>query len=208
MYHTCFALSAFFETSRANAPHYALQRFSETFCATAFFLFLKQKNVLWHWVVHRCGRRIGNVLPFFAARSNSAQVLQHCAVFEAHTLLVEEVLRASKYAARASKLRQAVGVILASYKNLFGPDTMTPKFHYLHHLPDFVEVWGQIALPSCWVLERKHKQTKRFANAMSIGAAASTRSWDMHVLRGVTEQHLWTLDDPGLFVSEGLLAPR
>ena len=67
--------------------------------------------------------------------------------------------------------------------------------------------WGHIALPSCWVLERKHKNTKRFANAMTAGAAKSTE-WDKYVLRDVTEQHLWYLSEPGAFASDGLVGPH
>ena len=93
-----------------------------------------------------------------------------------------------------------------SYHEVLGPDSMSQKFHYLHHLSGYVRRWGHVALPSCWTLERKHKSSKRFANALQVGAAASSK-WDSSVLRSVTERHLWQLSDGNAFKTELLVNP-
>ena len=129
-----------------------------------------------------------------------------CAVFEAHTILVEEIQRVSRRQANAAKVRSAVHNFLMSYHEVFGPDSMSQKFHYLHHLSGYVSRWGHVALPSCWTLERKHKSSKRFANALQVGAAASSK-WDSSVLRSVTERHLWQLSDGNAFKTEFLVNP-
>ena len=98
-----------------------------------------------------------------------------CAVFEAHAILVEEIQRVSRRQANAAKVRSAVHNFLMSYHEVLGPDSMSQKFHYLHHLSGYVSRWGHVALPSCWTLERKHKSSKRFANALQVGAAASSK---------------------------------
>ena len=129
-----------------------------------------------------------------------------CAVFEAHTILVEEIQRVSRRQANADKVRTAARNFLKSYHVVFGPDSTTQKFHYLHHLSGYVSRWGHVALPSCWTLERKHKSSKRFANALLVGAAASSK-WDSSVLRSVTERHLWQLSDGNAFKTEFLVNP-
>ena len=93
-----------------------------------------------------------------------------------------------------------------SYHEVLGPDSMSQKFHYLHHLSGYVSRWGHVALPSCWTLERKHKSSKRFANALLNGAAASSK-WDSSVLRSVTERHLWQLSDGNAFKTGFLVNP-
>ncbi|CAK0891030.1 unnamed protein product [Prorocentrum cordatum] len=100
--------------------------------------------------------------------------------------------------ADADKLQAAVNMFLLSYSSVFGKETMAQKFHYLHHFANYVRRWGHVALPSCWVLERKHKTSKRFANALQAGAAASS-GWDANVLKSVTERHLWQLMDGDTF---------
>ena len=127
-----------------------------------------------------------------------------CAVFEAHTLLVEEIQRVARRRADACRLKAAVSNFLLCYHSVIGPASMTQKFHYLHHLSDYVKRWGQVAVPSCWTLERKHKSSKRFANALQVGAAASD-GWDANVLQSVTEKHLWQLSDANAFKTDRLV---
>eukprot|EP00959_Pyramimonas_sp_CCMP1952_P273135 5709178-Pyramimonas_sp.AAC.1 len=71
---------------------------------------------------------------------------------------------------------------------------MAQKFHYVRHFANYARRWGRVALPSRWVLERKHKTSERFANALQAGAAAAS-GWDANVLKGVTGRHLWQLMD-------------
>lgn len=131
-------------------------------------------------------------------RDAAAPVRSACAVFEANVIMVEEIQRVNRRLGCAVKLRRAVNNFLMCYHKVFGPASMTQKFHYIHHLSDYVARWGHVALPSCWTLERKHKDNKRFANALMVGAAASD-SWDGHVLKKVTEKHLWALSNGDAF---------
>ncbi|CAK0908415.1 unnamed protein product [Prorocentrum cordatum] len=100
--------------------------------------------------------------------------------------------------ADADKLQAAVNRFLPSYSSAFGKETMAQKFHYLRHFANYVRRRGHVALPSCGVLERKHKTSKRFANALQAGAAASS-GWGANVLKSVTERHLWQLMDGDTF---------
>ena len=81
-------------------------------------------------------------------------------------------------------LRGAIGSHLSSFKDTYGDGNMTPKFHYSWHLPDVLERCG--FLPSCWVLERKHKSVKSFA------AHVHTVTGNFHqgILRDISNWHL------------------
>ena len=68
---------------------------------------------------------------------------------------------------------------------------------YLTHLPKMMADVG--ILPSCWVLERKHKGVKRYAN----GLTNSSCPWDRSVLRDVTVGHLEELTNDHFGVDAG-----
>lgn len=59
-------------------------------------------------------------------------------------------------------LEKAVGDHLRAFRQLYGPEAMTPKFHYALHFGHFLRRLGW--LPNAFVHERKHKMPKRFAN--------------------------------------------
>ncbi|CAK0811981.1 unnamed protein product, partial [Prorocentrum cordatum] len=146
----------------------------------------------------KCTASEGLTTMQVASDAAAPAVRSACAVFEAHTIVVEEILRVSRRQADADKLQAAVNRFLLSYSSVFGKETTAQKFHYLRHFANYVRRWGHVALPSCWVLERKHKASKRFANALQVGAAASS-GWDANVLKSVTERHLWQLMDGDTF---------
>ena len=83
---------------------------------------------LWVWTcVCACG-----LACFFRDIAHDAAapaVRSACAVFEAHTILVEEIQRVSRRQANADKVRSAVHNSLMSDRKVFGPDSMTQKFH-------------------------------------------------------------------------------
>ena len=69
-------------------------------------------------------------------------VVKACAVFEARTLLVEEIQRVARGRADADRLKAAVSNFLQCYHSVIGPASMTQKFHCLHHLSDYVKRLG------------------------------------------------------------------
>ena len=73
---------------------------------------------------------------------------------------------------------------MAEYCRLYGPEAMTIKFHEMMHFPAFLRTWSYI--PNCFVLERKHKHAKRFANEVRNTALL----WEAVVARDITARHL------------------
>jgi hypothetical protein len=61
-------------------------------------------------------------------------------------------------------LRRAIASHLEQYKQVYGEVAFIPKCHYTLHLPDMFQRHG--FLVSCWVHERKHKEIKRYGNAL------------------------------------------
>jgi hypothetical protein len=58
-------------------------------------------------------------------------------------------------------LRKCIDTFLRLCVNAGWKDKFIPKFHWLVHFPAALARWG--VLPTCWVHERKHKLTKRYA---------------------------------------------
>eukprot|EP00971_Amphidinium_carterae_P239319 4751070-Amphidinium_carterae.1 len=88
-----------------------------------------------------------------------------------------------------NRLRDAIEQYIKTFKLLFGEDRIIPKYHYLMHLPVFLHRWG--CLPNCFVLERKHKEPKRYAQAVSN----TSKAYESTVLREVTSRHVTVLCD-------------
>eukprot|EP00438_Fugacium_kawagutii_P023845 Skav212952 [mRNA] locus=scaffold5129:11069:13197:+ [translate_table: standard] len=77
---------------------------------------------------------------------------------------------------------------LVTFKAAYGPEPMTPKFHYSVHLPSLLQRHG--LLVSCWTHERKHKGLKQFANQQSNAGAWYEKS----LIREVTHTCISTLE--------------
>ncbi|CAK0865226.1 unnamed protein product [Prorocentrum cordatum] len=90
--------------------------------------------------------------------------------------------------ADADKLQAAVNMCLLSCSSVFGKETMAQKFHYLHHFANYARRWGHVALPSCWVLERKHKTSKRFANALQVNCLVNATRPSKAISRELLQQ--------------------
>ena len=70
-----------------------------------------------------------------------------------------------------------------------------PKAHWCLHLADGLQMWSQ--LPSCWALERKHKQPRKFG-----GSHHKLSTYERGLLSAVTMEHLSSLmNDASLFKS-------
>ena len=77
-------------------------------------------------------------------------------------------------------LANTVDTYLSLYKRLYGIKSMIIKFHWLHHFAIALSKWKM--LPSCFVLERKHRLPKRYANAVRN----TSSGFDASCLREVT----------------------
>ena len=99
-------------------------------------------------------------------------------------LLALVLQRTQRRAIDPDELRGAIQAHLRVFSRLYGEEAMVPKFHYSLHLPDVLARWGW--LPSCWVLERKHKNAKAWGEKLKD----TSRDWHVSVLRELTAQHM------------------
>lgn len=139
------------------------------------------------------------VLAHFVQSMNSTALQQHAAAFLLLVKVVEMIQASARKPVSADTLRCAIGAHLRSFKALYGEEAMTPKFHYSVHFPVYLERYGM--LPSCYVLERKHKLPKRFGNELRNTSIA----WETSVMRDVTAHHLATLAGKALFQTQAAL---
>ena len=83
----------------------------------------------------------------------------HARVFLQLVHMIELLLRSARRRVPGREYADAARAFLSSFRNLFGADWMTPKFHASIHFSWFLERWA--SLPNCFVLERKHRMPKR-----------------------------------------------
>ena len=119
-----------------------------------------------------------------ALAAASAALVRHAALYLQLVQIIELVWAAHKHDVDCTLLRLCIEKYMQRFKEMFGASSMTPKFHFMFHLPDLIERFGWA--PNCFALERKHKVPKRFAN--QIFAVVST--FDHSVLRECTCHHL------------------
>ena len=116
-----------------------------------------------------------------------ASVKDHASCFLKLADVIRIIQRSARHKIDADELQYAIAQHLSAFKKLYGEDVMTPKFHYSIHFPSYLRRWGWA--PACFVLERKHKVPKRFANEVRNTSGA----WETSVLREVTCHHLAAL---------------
>ena len=120
--------------------------------------------------------------------SNSDEAKRHGACF----MLLSKVLDLVEASARGNttpqELQRAIVAHLRTFKALYGDAYMPIKFHLSIHFPMFLERWG--LLPNCFVLERKHRTPKRFANEHRN----TSSHWEASILRECTTLHFAELD--------------
>ena len=82
-------------------------------------------------------------------------------------------------------------------------DGMKPKQHWALHLPDCLRRWSQ--LPSCFALERKHQQPRKFGSVH-----CKLQTYEKGLLTAVTMEHVNTLvKDKDLFSTQShVVEPR
>ena len=94
-----------------------------------------------------------------------------CNVFLQLLKVIELVKATSKKHVEPAILLAEIEDFLSEFYKTFGVERTTPKFHWLLHLPEclarmhelFAERFGYGWLQNCFVLERKHKVGKRYA---------------------------------------------
>ena len=84
-----------------------------------------------------------------------------CEAFLALVNVVELILAAGRTIVSPQKFLEAVEIFLALFAVAYGFAWMTPKFHWLLHMPIQLQRLGIIL--NCFCLERKHRVPKRYA---------------------------------------------
>ena len=126
-------------------------------------------------------------------------VKRHCECFLLLVTVVELLIASSRRFVDPLALRDAYCQYLSLFKDLFGPQCVTPKFHMAMHLWNFMLRFGFV--PNCFVLERKHRVAKRFGDAVTN----ANSNWGRFVLREVTCNHLASLADSTRFQTGSFL---
>ena len=116
-----------------------------------------------------------------------------CEAFLAHADLLDQVHQGTMYGAttRASLLPAAEFAIQSFQEADFGVPLMK-KWHWLLHLPDFLQSHG--TLPSTFTTERKHKTIGKLATNLQ-----KTTAFESHLMQQVVAMEIITLKEPGLF---------
>ena len=116
--------------------------------------------------------------------------------------IIELIVRSAKHHTDVEALKKCIGNYLAHFSELFGSAVMTPKFHFLMHIPAVIEKFGWA--PSCFCLERKHRTAKQFGN----NCIMISETFDKSTLREVTSHHIVEmLKDSYFVVTPGLVDP-
>ena len=136
--------------------------------------------------------------------SRSTEVKRHALCYLLMVRLIELLQRSSRAVVAGIEYTRVCQTFLKLCKELFGSEVMTPKFHSALHFGRFLDTWRH--LPNCFVLERKHRFPKRWANQTTN----TKHAYEGQVLRMVTAHHCEALiHDPSVFSKEArLLQPR
>jgi hypothetical protein len=124
-----------------------------------------------------------------------------CSVFIAMHALMELLLAVPHGFVTEAMLLESVEHFLQTFRSVYGPELMHPKFHALLHLPEELGRCG--FLLTCWVHERKHKVAKEFATFMR-----NTQAFERGVVSEAVCKQLANLRQPWAFKrTAGLVSP-
>ena len=116
--------------------------------------------------------------------------------------IIEIITRSAKHHTDTESLKTCISKYLARFSELFGGAVMTPKFHFLMHIPAVIEKFGWA--PSCFALERKHRVAKQFGNHCIV----VSETYDKSTLRECTAHHIGELQKDSYFITApGLVDP-
>ena len=107
--------------------------------------------------------------------------------------LVDLIVAASRMRVEPDNLLKAIETFLDLFEKAWGIEWMTPKFHWLLHIPNQLRRFG--FLMACFCLERKHRVPKRYATDVTHPAENSSKS----LLMETTSHHLVQLSAPNAF---------
>lgn len=134
-----------------------------------------------------------------AANTASENFKKHVDCFELLAGIIATIRSAARVVVNHEELKCNIELYLTQFKSIYGSEHMVPKFHSMLHFPKFIRRCP--ILPNCFVLERKHKQPKRFANEVRNTAS----NWDESIARDVTNRHVASLN--GRVMADGLRPP-
>ena len=124
---------------------------------------------------------LANFVFLSMLQHGDADVRNHAECFLLLASMVGMFLGTARRFTTVNGLRAAIDKYLAAYKALYAHDhDMQPKFHFLMHFPDLLQRFKY--LPACFVLERKHRIIKKYAN-MVLNVR---QNYSASVLREVT----------------------
>lgn len=144
---------------------------------------------------------LAHFLERVGVAATSAELKAHIDCFQKLCAVVTLIRSAARARVDPASLRAAAEEYLQAFKLMYGTDSMVPKFHSILHFPRFVERFP--VLPNCFVLERKHKQPKRFANEVRN----THGNWESAVARDVTSRHISALQNRARQGTSELLDP-
>jgi len=116
-----------------------------------------------------------------------------CVAFLALVDVVDIILATSRISVAATRLLDAVEKFLQLFVDVWGFEWMTPKFHWLLHLPSVLRRF--MKLLSCFCLERKHRVAKRYATELANTSSRTASS----LLQEVVSHHFVQLNHPDSF---------
>ena len=126
-----------------------------------------------------------------------------CTAFLALVWVVDLIMASSRITVSPQQLLNAVENFLELFKDAFGVEWMSPKFHWLLHLPGVLRKNGKLL--NCFCLERKHRTPKRYATELANTSYRTKAS----LLMEVTSHHFSQLNEDSAFCfSVGLVDQR
>jgi len=116
--------------------------------------------------------------------------------------VIDALQRVARGHCSPDRLAKELADFFTIFSLVFGAENWTPKFHFTSHLPRMLKEHG--TLLACFVHERKHRESKRFAAGMTNTAV----NFETSVLSELTCAHLYALEDSEFSLSPRVLGPE
>jgi hypothetical protein len=120
-------------------------------------------------------------------QSDDPEKLQHGSCFLLLAEIVELLECIDRRREACVEFKNAVHAYLKSFVVVYGEEHMVEKHHMALHVADQVARFGL----GCYVLERKHKNIKKYSNTV----VNTNSNWDKSIMRDVTLRHIGVLSD-------------
>lgn len=103
-------------------------------------------------------------------------------------------LAATPGAVTPMQLHKAIVSHLEKFKRVYGSAAWVPKFHLSIHLPQMLNKFS--VLLACFVLERKHKEPKRFGSmSRAVSKDPADTNWETGIMKNVLRVQLQDLHE-------------